>query len=1061
MHCLKRLYFLVLVLCSQSALTQSVETIVQRNGGNECRDFTISSDGLLLAKVSQSLVNTDIEIWNTKTGHLLRVISPQSSGTPGNSFINAVQTVRFYRGSSQIITGTTDGEHEIYDVSTGKLVRKLPFKTHIQGLFAVSRTGVMAAVHIMGVVSPNSLLLADVFSNTVIDSLQLKTSAITALEFSPKGDALAVGTKDGKVHIFNYPGFDSSRIIQDIHDTAISFLQWTDDNYLLVTDSKIFTLWNMTTAKMQSNGYLRNGKKMISDPKEDTFYELVGNALIKRTGSGVVQRVFGVNTDKVLQMAMDSQQKRLYILTDKFVRVWDLEHLLQTDCISKELFAKNASDKEFALLPDARNAIFRVGNRIMIKPIDSAASTKEILTDTAHWNNFKAYKNNLPVVSANGRFIIWDDTTRQTIIKSGSPHELILAADEKSGRIIASGKGDSVVRFYEPSKGIIKQVKLGKGIDCAAVSSSGNLVAIGGNSLFLVSSDNQAPIRLFDRKKETAYTNAFDASSSFEMPGLYTKLLFSPGGEKLYALSKWTGLLKVWDIRSKQIDTALTLSIDDITLSPDGKRLFASSDNQVFWIQTSNFKIEANTTFLTSGDHITQLANFQYKASANGSKAVAFRKGLQTYGFDQFDLQYNRPDLVTRQLGNPSPQMQRTLDQLMAKRWQRLNYSPDRGASQLVEAPEVTIRNLRSIPGTVTQRKLSFVTELNDKQTPLARVNILINGVPSLEDRNGILIQPDTSYHKQGNINFSIYLDPGNNVVEVYCTNRKGIESQKESFEVFYNADTGSIRSTTYFIGIGAGKYEQETFDLKYPEKDVNDVAGLLQTLSKKSNTALRIKLLTNEQVTTQNIKALKQMLDSSSIDDKVIICWSGHGLLDKSLDYYLATYNTDFSNPSANALNYTQLADLLENIPARKRVLFLDACHSGELDREESSLDSGNGPTGGSGAKSTIKKSGLRNTPAMLNEFFADVRRNSGANIISAAGGAEYALESDAWQNGVFTFCLLDGLGNRVADLNNDRQISIRELQSFLQQKVPELTQGRQKPTSRTENLVSDWIIF
>jgi hypothetical protein len=333
--------------------------------------------------------------------------------------------------------------------------------------------------------------------------------------------------------------------------------------------------------------------------------------------------------------------------------------------------------------------------------------------------------------------------------------------------------------------------------------------------------------------------------------------------------------------------------------------------------------------------------------------------------------------------------------------------------------------------------------------------------VPALKERNGILLQADTSSFQQGTISFSVFLDSGNNVIEVYCSNRKGVESQRETFEVFYNAEAGSIRSTTYFIGIGAGKYQQQAFELKYPEKDVNDMSSLIQSLSTQANNALRVKLLINEEVTVSNILALKAMLDSSSIDDKVIICWSGHGLLDKSLDYYLATYNTDFSNPANNGLNYTQLAYLLEKIPARKRVLFLDACHSGELDKEESSLAGSNENLGSQGAKSTIKKSGLKNTPALLNEFFADVRRNSGANIISAAGGAEYALESDTWKNGVFTFCLLDGLGNKAADTNNDQHISIRELQSFLQQKVPDLTQGRQKPTSRTENLVSDWILF
>jgi uncharacterized caspase-like protein len=92
---------------------------------------------------------------------------------------------------------------------------------------------------------------------------------------------------------------------------------------------------------------------------------------------------------------------------------------------------------------------------------------------------------------------------------------------------------------------------------------------------------------------------------------------------------------------------------------------------------------------------------------------------------------------------------------------------------------------------------------------------------------------------------------------------------------------------------------------------------------------------------------------------------------------------------------------------------------------------------------------------------LFADLRENAGLNVISAAAGTEFALEGEEWKNGVFTYSMLSGLKNNLADANKDGQITVSELQSYLQRRVPELTQGRQNPTSRSENVVNDFRVW
>jgi uncharacterized caspase-like protein len=67
---------------------------------------------------------------------------------------------------------------------------------------------------------------------------------------------------------------------------------------------------------------------------------------------------------------------------------------------------------------------------------------------------------------------------------------------------------------------------------------------------------------------------------------------------------------------------------------------------------------------------------------------------------------------------------------------------------------------------------------------------------------------------------------------------------------------------------------------------------------------------------------------------------------------------------------------------------------------------------------------------------------------VIGASGGAQYALESDLWRNGVFTASVIEALRDRKADWNRDGQITVSELKSYVSQRVPELTGNAQRPS-------------
>jgi len=228
-------------------------------------------------------------------------------------------------------------------------------------------------------------------------------------------------------------------------------------------------------------------------------------------------------------------------------------------------------------------------------------------------------------------------------------------------------------------------------------------------------------------------------------------------------------------------------------------------------------------------------------------------------------------------------------------------------------------------------------------------------------------------------------------------------------------------------------------------------------------------KTLTDEQVTKENIAALKDFLKPAMRNDQVIVFVAGHGVLDAKLDYYLASNDMDFSRPEQRGIPYEELESVLDGIKPLKKILMVDACHSGEIDKDEVELAQAETVaegaitfrSAGAGVVSKTNSMGLQNTSELTKELFTDLRRGTGATVVSSAGGGEYAMESGEWKNGLFTYCLINGIQSKEADLNKDGKIMLSELQKYVQGKVVVLSNGQQQPTSRIENIAMDFRVW
>ncbi|MCB0477268.1 MAG: caspase family protein [Crocinitomicaceae bacterium] len=444
-----------------------------------------------------------------------------------------------------------------------------------------------------------------------------------------------------------------------------------------------------------------------------------------------------------------------------------------------------------------------------------------------------------------------------------------------------------------------------------------------------------------------------------------------------------------------------------------------------------------------------------YFASKGALENVAFSWEGNVFPFDQFDVKYNRPDLIYEKLPFIEQSLVVEMNKAYQKRLKKLGITIEdiKISSDLPQLEVLPPEEQNTFTDNIT-----FQCKATDPKEAIIDLKVIVNGVPLLEDA------PELIEKKQEvNIAITVPLTPGDNFIEIFAVNAKGIKSLKESFVI--ESKLKERKPDLYLVTIGVSKYNMEKFNLNYASKDSKDVIHKFEKSKIYKN--IYTKNLSDADATNARISTLTDFVKNAKYNDVVIIFAAGHGVLDDELDYYFASYDMDFYKPQERGISFESFEHILEATKSRKKLLLLDACHSGEVDKDEVAIsenvveDEDDITFRAVGNSVALKDGQSVSTFQLSKMLFADTRESNGATVISSASGTEYAIEGKEWNNGVFTYTLLDGLENKHADLNRDGEIMLSELQTYLNIRVIELTSGRQSPNSRVENLKSDFRIW
>jgi hypothetical protein len=160
--------------------------------------------------------------------------------------------------------------------------------------------------------------------------------------------------------------------------------------------------------------------------------------------------------------------------------------------------------------------------------------------------------------------------------------------------------------------------------------------------------------------------------------------------------------------------------------------------------------------------------------------------------------------------------------------------------------------------------------------------------------------------------------------------------------------------------------------------------------------------------------------------DDLTLLYFSGHGLKDDEGRLHLAMTNTRREALLFTAISAAQLNDAMEACTSRRKVLILDCCYSGAF------------PAG----RTAKADEGVHT----LERF-----QGKGRAVLTASDATQYAFEGDALSgsatSSVFTRHLVEAIRSGAADLDEDGDIALDELYSYVRERVvAEMPQMRPK---------------
>ena len=1025
--------------------------------------LTIDPSGRYI--ISGNYADGDVKIWSLSNGNLLRVIRQKATVYS----LTMDPTGRF------IIAGTGNGLILVWDFESGKLIRTFNGSTTSGVHFQIYSVALDPTGQFLVSNGPRGEVMVWRFrTGELVLTLSGHSRRVNALAIDPAGELVVSASSDNTIRVW---GLKNGSLLQTLEGHAISDYNSIKavaidkaGRFIVSADEQgEVKIWNLKSGmivksiKAHSMGIL----SIAIDPTAQFIVSGSRDHTIKitewRTGKLIAELLKDYHS--VEAVALDPAGKFLVSGgTDKFVKVWDL----QRGKLLRNLSGHSAAVSAIAI--DATGKYVVSGSWDKSIRLWELPSGELIRTLTGHDQMVRAL-----AIDKNGKFIVSasaDKTIRVWQLSSGKllhtlkGHGAMISsiAIDPTGRRIISASWDRTIRIWdlytgEPLATLLPGAVGGFG-ESPGHSDAVIALAVDPMGRFFVSSSLDWSVKFWDLATwQLVHTiNWNDVGVSLSM---------DPTGARLISGSL-DGTVKIWDIQSEDVIKTLgkenarysidvgqwvgysskgkdnSTAVNGIAVRSDGNLIVSA--NQDGTIKVWNIQSDKYFSLVSVEDKWLMFTpDGFFDASNDGGDLVPVVQGLDTFGVDQFALRNNRPDLIlTRtELGN---------DRLIAhfyhrylRRLKKAGFTEEEISDQ-VEPPRAKILDAKG-----RDKHLTLKFTLSDENYGLKKYNIFVNDVPLFGSYG------KTITGRSATLTETVELTSGKNKIEVSCLNEKGAESFRALTYADYNEE---VKGDLYYLGFGVSKYKDENLNIRYADKDAEDLSRIFAEM-KGQYKNIHVKTYLNEEVTSANIERAKELLEQSSVDDTVVLFIAGHGVhdTDEKATYYYLTYDADLENLSTTAASFELIEDILQGIKPRRKLLLLDTCESGELEEDSDLNGSTLANARGLRPRTTrairvVLRQGSKGFFDRDRYIYNDLLRRSGAIVFSSSKGGEFSYEYEKLKNGLFTEAIIEALTTEQADADGDHIVSTEELRTYVIKFVSYLSGDLQHPTVDRDNI-------
>jgi len=651
---------------------------------------------------------------------------------------------------------------------------------------------------------------------------------------------------------------------------------------------------------------------------------------------------------------------------------------------------------------------------------------------------------------ASGLLIIWDTKTWKIKHKIKAHYNVIfdLAYNTDGSEILSSSWDGDIKHWNVSTSDKIGQIHI--------ESSSAYKIGFSKDDLYILLADLDHKIYLYEtdtKEKVQSYIGHTNTVSDFEFDAKTNQIIST----------SWDGSVRFWDFKSGILNHKLKLNsqstILSVTLKNESSQLFLGcNDRKIICYDykkkqiikqftahqsgVSELKIHPQLDVLYSrsvageikvwnaNDYSEKMTFLQinendwlvsqpqgyFDGTSNAMKYINYVSGMKALEVGSFFKKYYYPNLykqiqngkrfINEEQGINSMMNDIPLFELQFKNFQ----------NEITYAKSDTTY-------THTTNSVTLDILLQEKYDNIASIRVYNNG-KLIKDES--FTQEVVFRGNKTTRSVDIELIPKLNNISFELITTDGVTTPRKTVSLNYDSERG--KTDIFILSLGINEYENPKYNLNFAK---NDAQSFIKSLSKSSaqifdhvyEYSLYSKNVTKENV-LEKIEEIKKTIGP---EDVFVFFYAGHGIMSEKRsnaegDFFLVMSDItnlygDYEMLKNKGFSADELLNISKEIVAQKQIYVLDACQSG-------------------GALNALAVRGVAQEKSM-----AQLARSSGTFILTASQDFEYANEASSLKHGLFTYAILEILNGTASDVAKDETISIYQLKSYVESRVPELS--------------------